>query len=58
MKNVVHTIASFSVVIWLTGYLAYDMGGWFHYFLLAAVVSGAARIFMEKKRFVKKTNKA
>lgn len=48
VKNLVHTVASLSIVVWMTGYLVYNTGGSFHYFLLTAIVAAIARVFMEK----------
>jgi hypothetical protein len=55
MKNFIHTIASFSFVIWAVGYFAYDVPNRFHYLLLVAVVAAAIRIWAFKRSDVKKT---
>jgi hypothetical protein len=57
IKNLVHTVASVSIVIWLIGVLVYDMSATFHYFLLTAVIAGIARGFMEKGHVTKSWKK-
>ena len=54
MKDVVHTIASLSLVIWLIGYLAYDSASTFNIWLLAAIAAAAIRIWAFKPKQIKK----
>lgn len=53
MKNLVHTIASVCLLVWLIGVFSFDQRGAFHLFLGVAIVAAASRFYMEK-RIVKK----
>lgn len=55
MKNVIHTIASFSFVTWVIGYFTYDVPNAFHFLLLLAIVTASLRIWAFKPEQVRKT---
>jgi hypothetical protein len=55
MKNVIHTIASFSFVIWVIGYFGYDVPNAFHLLLLVAIVAASLRIWAFKPTQIRKT---
>jgi Family of unknown function (DUF5670) len=55
MRNLFHTIASFSFVIWVVGYFAYDVSNCFHYLLIVAIVAAVIRLWVFRSKRGKKT---
>jgi hypothetical protein len=49
LKDIIHTIASVSLVVWLVGYFGYGMTGLFHMFLLTAVIAALVRYLIEPR---------
>jgi uncharacterized membrane protein len=49
MKNLIHTIASLCMLIWLIGFFNYDLSGQFHFFFFIALAAAITRLAMEKQ---------
>jgi hypothetical protein len=56
MKNVIHTIASFCFVIWLTGVLLYKVNNMFHLFLLVAGCAALILFLMSRPKSPRRNN--
>lgn len=57
MKNILHTVSSVCLVIWLIGFVGYEVVPQFHLLLLAGVIAAIISVRMPKKRLKIKAKK-
>ncbi|HEY0653295.1 MAG TPA: hypothetical protein VGD65_09210 [Chryseosolibacter sp.] len=57
MKNILHTVSSVCLVIWLIGFVGYEVVPQFHLLLLAGVIAAIISVRMPKKPLKLKAKK-
>lgn len=50
MKNIIFIAASFFLIIWAIGYLAFDSNGMFHSLLVIAIIAFFIHLILRKKQ--------